>query len=191
MATVEAGDIQLVTFKLDDQEYAVNIQHIVQVVRMVAITPALKAPVVVRGMINLRGKVIPVIDIRKAFALPPRAYDLNTQLLIIRTEGRMMALIVDVVSEVLTMPVDNLESPGEIAPHMTEYLWAVGRLDGRLILIVDPATILPSEQRQHLDDVLNDMRSLQKRLEGVLAEGIALPDGQSSEAALSLERVSV
>ena len=135
------GGIQLLTFKLDDQEYALDIANVVQVVRMVAITRAPKAPDFVEGMVNLRGKVIPVVDIRKRCGLATKPYDLNTQLLIARADGRMMALIVDVVSEVLTMPTENIEPPSQIGPEM-ENLAAVGKLGDRLLLIIDPGTIL-------------------------------------------------
>ena len=92
--TATNGSVQLLTFKLDDQEYALNIADVVQVVRMVAVTRALKAPTFVEGMINLRGRVIPVVSLRQRCGLPDRPYDLNTQLLIARAGGRLMALMV-------------------------------------------------------------------------------------------------
>jgi purine-binding chemotaxis protein CheW len=137
-------DVQLLTFKLDEQEYALDIANVVQVVRMVAVTRAPKAPDFVEGMINLRGRVIPVIDIRKRCGLPVKRYDLNTQLLIAQAEGRAMALMVDAVSEVLTMPASSIEPPAHIGPQM-ENLKAVGKLGDRLLLILDPSTILAGD----------------------------------------------
>ncbi|MCK4471744.1 MAG: chemotaxis protein CheW [Anaerolineae bacterium] len=125
-------ETQLVTFRLDDQEYALPIANVVQVVRIVAITPMPEVSKIVKGVINVRGKVIPVIDVRKRFNLPAKSHDLNTQLLIAQMDNRMMALIVDVVSEVLTMPAGNIEPPLEIAPQM-ERLSAVGKLGNRPI----------------------------------------------------------
>jgi purine-binding chemotaxis protein CheW len=133
--------VQLLTFKLDDQEYALNIANVVQVVRMVAITRAPKASHGVEGMINLRGKVIPVLDIRKRFGLASKPYDLNTQLLIAQTNGHTVALTVDVVSEVLTMPLSNVEPTSAVGAEM-EFLSAIGKLDDRLILILDPKAVL-------------------------------------------------
>jgi len=146
---------QLVIFKLDDQEYALDITNVVQVVRMVAITPMPEASEVVEGVINLRGKVIPVVDVRRRFGLPLKPYDLNTRLLISRWDGRMMALIVDVVSEVLTMPTSNIEPPSEIAPQL-ERLSAVGKLGDRLLLILDLGGILTFEEKSRLEAVLAD-----------------------------------
>ncbi len=139
---LEGKDVQLLTFKLDDQEYALNIANVVQVVRMVAVTRAPKAPYFVEGMVNLRGKVIPVINLRKRFGLSDEPYDLDSHLLIARTDGHMMALLVDIVSEMLTIPVSNLDFSSSGGPHMTNDLWAVGRLDDRLILILDPGKAL-------------------------------------------------
>ena len=135
------SNLQLLTFKLDDQEYALNIANVVQVVRMVAVTRAPKAPVFVEGMINLRGRVIPVVSLRQRCGLVDRPYDLNTQLLIARADGRVMALMVDVVSEVLSIPVDCVEPPDQIGADM-EHLLAVGKLGDRLILILDPRSLL-------------------------------------------------
>jgi purine-binding chemotaxis protein CheW len=143
--TAKAEEIQLLTFKLDEQEYALNIANVVQVVRMVAVTKTPQAPHYVEGVVNLRGKVIPVVDIRKRYNLPGKPCDLNTQLLIARTDRRLMALIVDVVSKVLTLPSGQLEPPAHIGPEM-DNLAAVGKLGDRLLLILDPATLLPEGQ---------------------------------------------
>ena len=154
-----AEEVQLVTFKLDDQEYALDITSVVQVVRMVAITSMPEAPEIVEGVINLRGKVIPVVDIRRRFGLPIKPYDLNTQLLIARKDGHMMALIVDVVSEVLAMPASNVELPSEIMPQM-ERLSAVGKLGDRLLLILDLSRILTFEEEERLGAIGAELNSV-------------------------------
>jgi len=137
-------ELQFLTFKLDEQEYALSIANVVQVMRMVAVTRAPKAPAFVEGVFNLRGKVVPVIDTRKRLGLLPKAWDLDTQLLIAQAHGLTIALIVDVVSEVLTLPVGNLEPPEQIGAAMA-YLTAVGKLGDRLLLIVDPNKLLTDE----------------------------------------------
>jgi len=137
--------LQLLTFKLDDQEYALNIANVVQVVRMVALTRPPKAPEYVEGLFNLRGKVVPVINVRKRYGLPVKPHDLDTQLLIAKTDGLMMAITVDVVSEVLMLPKSNIEPPERIGPEM-EYLSAVGKVGDRLILILDPNTLMTNAE---------------------------------------------
>ncbi len=155
MMSMDNEDTQLVTFRLDDQEYALPIANVVQVVRIVAITPMPEVSKIVKGVINVRGKVIPVIDVRRRFNLPAKSHDLNTQLLIAQMDNRMMALIVDVVSEVLTMPAGNIEPPSEIAPQM-ERLSAVGKLGDRLLLMPDLSRILTFEEERRLEAVLAD-----------------------------------
>ncbi|MBI5034475.1 MAG: purine-binding chemotaxis protein CheW [Chloroflexi bacterium] len=133
--------VQLLTFKLDDQEYALDIYNVVQVVRMVALTRPPKAPDYMEGMFNLRGKVIPVINVRMRYGLPGKPHDLDTQLLIAKAGGKMLAITVDVVSEVLTLSTDTIEPPDQIGPDL-QYLKAVAKVGDRLILILDPDTLL-------------------------------------------------
>ena len=133
--------VQLLTFKLDDQEYALNIANVVQVVRMVALTRPPKAPDYMEGLFNLRGKIIPVVNVRARYGLPTKPHDLDTQLLIAKANGRTLAITVDAVSEVLTLSVDNIEPPEAIGPEM-EYLSAVGKVGDRLILILDPTMLM-------------------------------------------------
>jgi purine-binding chemotaxis protein CheW len=173
-ATLNEEDAQLLTFKLDDQEYALPIANVVQVVRIVAITPMPEAPDIVKGVINIRGKVIPVIDTRRRFGLPARPYDLNTHLLIVQHDGHMMALMVDIVSEVLTMPASSIEPPLEIGPRM-ENLSAVGKLGDRLLLILDLDKMLTFEEGKRMERILAQLGSMLtsgdgKRLENVLAQ---------------------
>lgn len=140
--------VQLLTFKLDDQEYALDIANVVQVVRMVALTRPPKAPDYVMGVFNLRGSVIPVIDIRKRCGLVPRPYDLDTQLLIARVDDHTLAITVDVVSEVLTLPAETIESPDRIGAG-TEFLAAVAKVDHRLILILNPRMLMDLNPVKH------------------------------------------
>ena len=138
----EETHLQFLTFKLDEQEYALNIANVVQVIRMIAITRPPIAQEYVEGMVNLRGSVIPVINLRKRWGLPPKEHDLNTQLLIARANSHTMALTVDAVSEVLAIPTGSIE-PLERSGAKMECLLAVGKLGERLLLIVDPNTLLP------------------------------------------------
>jgi len=135
------GAIQLLTFRLNEQEYALNLANVVQVVRMVAVTHAPKTADELEGVINLRGKIIPVVDLRKRCGLPAKPHDLDTQLLIAQGNGRMVALAVDVVSEVLALPPANIEPTGAIGAEL-EFLSAVGKLGDRMILILDPVQVL-------------------------------------------------
>lgn len=151
------GHVQLVTFKLDDQEYGLSIKNVVEVVRMVAITRIPRAPDVVEGVINLRGRVVPVINLRKRFGAPPKHRDLDTRLLVARIDERVIALIVDVVSEVLKLDSDSLDASDAVATGVTEYLAAIGKLRDRLLLIVDLDAILSFEEERQLAGLMEEL----------------------------------
>lgn len=138
-ANANNDTLQLLTFKVDDREYALNLANVVQIVRMVSQTHA-QAPDAVEGMFNLRGRIIPVVNVRKECGLPIKPCELNTPLVIARSNGHVMALTVDAVSDVLTLPLGNLE-PGEPSAPEMAHVWAVGRLADRALFILDPSTL--------------------------------------------------
>jgi purine-binding chemotaxis protein CheW len=156
---------QFLTFKLDQQEYAVDIDTVVQVVRMVAITRAPKAPKVVEGVINVRGKVIPVLNLRHRLELPIIPYGINNHLLIAQSiaangkkTGHVMGLIVDSVNEVLTVPDSHIDTSFDIGMKGAEYLSAVGKMGDRLLLILDPDTLLTMEEEKSLRAAIEDIK---------------------------------
>jgi purine-binding chemotaxis protein CheW len=128
--------VQLLTFKMGEQEFALNLEYVAQIVRVVSRAPS-QAPDFVEGMFNLRGRSIPVVDIRKEWGLPAKAYEPGTLLLIARAQSRVMALIVDAVSDVLNVPLAHIEPRPAGAPCVS----AVGRLDDRTVFILDPNTL--------------------------------------------------
>ena len=134
------GSIQLLTFKMDDREYALNLANVVQIIRMVTMARGSQLPDSVEGMFNLRGRNIPVVDVRKECGLSAKPRGLNTPLVIARTNGYVMALTVDAVSDVLTMPTGNIELREPTAPEMAHVL-AIGKLGGRALFILDPNTL--------------------------------------------------
>jgi chemotaxis signal transduction protein len=92
--------------------------------------------------------------LRKRFGLPPKPIDLSSHLLIAETDGRVMALVVDVVSEVVSIPVDALDNPSEMDLESLQYLWAVGKLGDKLVLILDLGKTLTFEEQNRLERVL-------------------------------------
>ena len=142
---VIANEKQVVTFCLDEQEYALDVANVVEVVRMVAITKSSQAAGAFVGMINLRGLVIPVLNLRQCLGLPDKAISLDDQLLIVQVGERNAALIVDSVEEALIIPADRLASPQHIAAELAQDLDAVAKLGDRLLLIIDPLALLPED----------------------------------------------
>jgi purine-binding chemotaxis protein CheW len=139
-ANRNGGSIQLLTFKIDKREYALNLANVVQIVRMVATARTPQAPDSVEGMFNLRGRNIPVVDVRKECGFPAKPCESNTPLVITRTNGHVMALTVDAVSDVLTVPISSIEMCEPTAPGTTHVL-GIGKLANRALFILDPNTL--------------------------------------------------
>lgn len=141
-------EYQLVSFKLEDEEYAVDILSVHEIIRIAEITKLPNSPAYVEGVINLRGKVIPVMDLRKKFGLQYIDTDENLKRIIITdANGIMIGMIVDSVSEVLRINADTVEPPPPIAKGMnSEYIKGVGKLNDRLLILLDWNKIIKDEE---------------------------------------------
>jgi purine-binding chemotaxis protein CheW len=138
-----ASDIlQLVSFRLGDEEYAVDILKVQEINRMVEITVIPNTPAYFEGVINLRGKVIPVVNLRKKFGLETKEPDSQTRIMVINV-GTTIGLIVDSVSQVLRIKAETIEPPpGIAAGHGSEYIMGIGKLDDRLLIQLDLDKVL-------------------------------------------------
>ena len=147
----QTGVLQLVSFNLGDEEYGVDILKVQEINRMVHVTRVPRAPEFVEGVINLRGKVIPIVDLRKRFGLPARAFDKNSRIIVVDVEGRTVGLIVDGVSEVLRLGMETNEPPPSMVAGVdAEYIWGVGKLEDRLLILLDLARVLAKDQKEFL-----------------------------------------
>lgn len=127
--------VQLVVFRLDQQEYALPVERVSEVLRMVAIAPVPDAPAWVRGVINLRGRVVTIVDLRARLGLPAAAYDLTTPIIVAGTGAGQVGLVADVVTELLTLPGSAIDPAGDMDAGRA--VSAVARAGDRLILIFD------------------------------------------------------
>lgn len=144
---------RLVVFALDDQRYALRLSAVDRVVPMVRITPLPKAPAIVIGVVNVQGRVIPVIDMRRRFHLPEREAALTDRLIIAHTARRPVALAADVVAGVLEYPGHNIVAAEGVLPGV-EHVEGIAKLKGDLILIHDLDRFLSLEEEQSLDRAL-------------------------------------
>lgn len=136
--TAQAPDLlQLVSFFLDGEEFALEILKVQEIIRMVDLTRVPNAPEFVEGVINLRGKVIPVIGLRKRFGMPPKEHDKQTRIVVLETRGTVLGFVVDSVSEVLRISSDTVEPPPHLTKSDREYVTGVGKLANRLLLLLD------------------------------------------------------
>jgi purine-binding chemotaxis protein CheW len=151
LSETEPGSVdatQLVVFRIERSEYALPVGNVGEILRMVAISPVPEAPAWLPGVINLRGKVIPVIDLRIRLGLPRVPVGLNTPIIVAETEGQMVGLVADSVSELLSVPLDAIEPP-DARVGASNAVESVARAGERLILIFDLERVC-SGSEQHL-----------------------------------------
>ncbi|MBU0983142.1 MAG: chemotaxis protein CheW [candidate division Zixibacteria bacterium] len=130
--------IQLVSFRLGEESFGVDILCVQEINRMVDITRLPETPHYCEGVINLRGRVIPIIDTRKRFNMPAVERDKNTRIIVCDVDGSLAGMIVDAVEEVLRIPGSTLEAPPPIVTSLdSDYIQGVARIDGRLLMFVD------------------------------------------------------
>jgi purine-binding chemotaxis protein CheW len=135
--------LQLVSFHLGEEEFGVDILRVQEINRMREITRVPDSPDYVQGVINLRGQVVPVVDLRKRFGLPHKENDKDTRIIVVEIFGKIIGFIVDSVNEVLRIPANITESPPSlVAGSDKNYITGVGKLNDRLLILLDLEKIL-------------------------------------------------
>lgn len=143
--------LQLVTFSIGEEEFGVNILKVQEIIRTMDITKVPRAPAFVEGVINLRGKVIPIIDLRKRFGLFSKPEDKDTRIVVIEINNIIVGFVVDAVSEVLRIPASTVEPPPPVVAGVeSDYINGVGKLKDRLLIMLDLDRILTSEDMDML-----------------------------------------
>lgn len=139
--------IQLVSFKLGIEEFGVNILKVREINRFMEITQMPQAPDFVEGIINLRDKVIPVINLRKRLHMETAPMDKNTRIIVVEIDGRILGFIVDSVSKVLRISADIIEPAPEITMGVrTDYISGVAKLERNLLIFLDLDRVLNHEE---------------------------------------------
>ena len=136
--TADEDVYQLVTFFLADEVYGIDILAVQEIIRLQNITEIPRTDDYVRGVINLRGKVIPVIDLRRRFNLPTVEETKNTRIIVVEIDNKVMGMIVDGVSKVLRLPMSLVEPHSPIVTGVdSAYIRGVGKLNDELIILLD------------------------------------------------------
>jgi purine-binding chemotaxis protein CheW len=144
--------VQVVSFKLGSEEYGVEIAQVQEINRMVAVTHVPRAPQFMEGVINLRGQLIPIIDLRARFGMPRAEHTKNTRIVVTEIGTKRVGMVVDSVSEVLRLPTDAIEDAPEMITGVdTEYIRGVGKIEDRLIILLDLAKIITGSEKRELD----------------------------------------
>lgn len=130
--------LQLVTFEVAGEEFAVDILAVQEINRMMALTRVPQSPPEVEGVINLRGKIIPVLDLRKRFGLDASERTEHNRIVVVEVHGRVIGFIVDRVHEVLRIPSGIVEpAPQMVCSINSEFIAGVGKLEDRLLILLD------------------------------------------------------
>lgn len=141
--------IQLVSFCIDSEEFGVEILKVQEIIKMVQITRLPDTPDSVEGVINLRGRIIPVIDLRAKLGLPKKDFSKDNRIIVVDLSGRTIGFIVDSVSEVLRIPADITEPPPALTAGIhPEFITAIGKLDDRLLILLNLEKVLLNEEKE-------------------------------------------
>jgi purine-binding chemotaxis protein CheW len=145
--------LQLVSFVLGNEEFGVDIKCVQEINRMLQITKVPNAPDYVDGVVNLRGRVIPVLDLRHKLGMARKEHDNNTRIIVVEVNTKTVGFIVDGVKEVLRIPENITEAAPEIVTGInSEYIKSIGKLDDRLLILIDLEKILSKNEELELEN---------------------------------------
>jgi purine-binding chemotaxis protein CheW len=149
-----AKDLQLVGFRIGKETFGVPIGLVHEIVRVPEITAVPDAPDYVEGVINLRGKIVSIVDLRKRFGESQIEPSRKNRILVAEIEDKMVGLIVDAASEVIRLSDDEVEAPPSVVEDdEVKYVTGVGKLNGRLVILIDLNKVLRKGELRRLGDL--------------------------------------
>jgi len=146
---------RFLTFSLGNESYGIEIKYVTEIVGIQAITEIPELPEYVRGIINLRGQIIPVMDVRLRFKKEPKEYTDRTCVIVINVKDVSIGLIVDSVAEVLTIPEENIVEPPKMNKGFyNRYIKNIGKVENDVKLLLDCEKLLTDDELENLSDSL-------------------------------------
>jgi len=146
--------LQLVGFKIGNEEFGINILAVQEIIKIIDITTVPNASDYIAGVINLRGRIIPIVHLRKRLLLPIIETDKNTRIIVVEINDKTIGFIVDEVLEVLRISTDITEKPPELVSGInSDYITSVAKLEDRLLILLDLEKTLANDQLKELDNV--------------------------------------
>ena len=146
------GSMQLVSFKLSDETYGIEITKIREIILVGAITRVPETPHYIKGLINLRSSVIPVIDLRARFSLPENELTQDSRIMVLNVGRRTIGIVVDSVNEVLRVALDQISpAPPTVASLGNQYMTRLVRLDEQLLILLDVDRLFGEEATTAID----------------------------------------
>jgi len=145
---------QFVVFNLSNEHYGVSIAAVESIIKLQPITAVPCAPVFVEGVTNLRGKVLPVTDLRKRFGLPLAEPTKDTRIIVVEMNGNIVGMVVDAVSEVLRVPAEAVEPPSPIVTTVdSAFIMGIAKVGERLIILLDLEKVLSPQEKADLQAI--------------------------------------
>ncbi|MDH4320401.1 MAG: chemotaxis protein CheW [Desulfobulbaceae bacterium] len=139
------------TFHLAGEDYGIDIEYVTEIIGIQRITEVPDMPDFVKGVINLRGKVIPVMDVRLRFHLPEREYDVRTCIIVVDINATAVGLVVDQVNEVVDIPEDHVEPPPRTTKGASSrFLKGMGKVDDQVRILLNVDSLLYEEEFQQV-----------------------------------------
>jgi len=147
------GDLlQLVSFVIENEEFGIDILKVQEIIRPVAVTRVPNAPSFVEGVINLRGRIVPVVDLRKRFGLPEREQDQHTRIIVVELTNKVVGFLMDAVKEVIRVDRSVIEPPPDLAIGIdTHYIKGVAKLEDRLLILLELEEVLSADEKKTLN----------------------------------------
>jgi purine-binding chemotaxis protein CheW len=134
---------QVVVFELSGEVYALDILHVNEIIRIQPVTPVPGAPEYIEGLINLRGRVVPVVDLRKRFGLRTRDIGDRSRIIVVQVSDDIVGAVVDAVSEVITVSPEVVEPAARVVTGLdAEYIRTIAKVEGQLVAVLNPDKIL-------------------------------------------------
>ncbi|MFA7353237.1 MAG: chemotaxis protein CheW [Sulfurimonadaceae bacterium] len=160
--TPQSKKERYLTFFLGDEQYGIAIERIKEIIAMMKITSVPKIPPYMRGVINLRGSIIPIIDTRLRFAMDSREADMHTAIIIVEVEKVNIGFIVDRVEEVASIDTLNLSAPPKFGSQIdTDFISSVAQIEENVVMILDVLKLFEADEIINLAEIQN------KQAEGV------------------------
>jgi purine-binding chemotaxis protein CheW len=142
--------LQLVSFKVGNEEFGLDILKVQEIIRLRELTRVPNMPDFVDGVINLRGKVIPVIGLRRRLGIEVGEVDKRTRIVVAEVNGKVLGFVVDEVSEVLRIPEASFEPPPKLGQVEREYVQGIGKIDERLLILIDLSPLLSDREQSQI-----------------------------------------
>jgi purine-binding chemotaxis protein CheW len=140
-----AGSLEFLAFTLGNEEYGLDIQKVQELRGYDAVTRIANAPEFIKGVVNLRGTIVPIVDMRIKFSLGTPTYDQFTVVIILNISGRILGMVVDSVSDVITLANDQLKPAPQMGSIVeTDYLLGLGTIDERMLILIDIDKLMSS-----------------------------------------------